>query len=214
MDNKILNETNTLDSNINSTKNRKLNWQDISIEDRCNMAEELTSIYIAFTNIALGLDGYNPSNQYSIGAPVKGMDVITTMIKIKVFSRTDSNTPWITLNQIINHIRRKGGMYSDVSRDTINRRINRLVRKGEISKIIISDLKESEIKKIVHHRSFKYVYSASERAIKALRKGEFSALQTAPLDTFLVHIKNFINLLPNDERVKVINQLISQQNIL
>ena len=214
MDKKISNKTSTLDSNINSKKNRKLNWQDISIKDRCNMAEELTSIYIAFKNIALGLDGHNLSNQYSVGAPVKGMDVITTMIKIKIFSRTDLDTPWITLNQIINHIRQKGGMYSDVSRDTINRRINRLVKKDEISKIIVSDLKESEIKKIVHHRSFKYVYSTSERVKKALRKGELTASQVAPLDTFLVHMKNFINLLPNDERVKVINHLISNENIL
>jgi len=45
----------------------KLNWQDISIEDRCNMAEELTGIYVSFKNIALGRDGNKLKQKYAIG---------------------------------------------------------------------------------------------------------------------------------------------------
>ena len=189
-------------------KINKLNWQDISIEDRCNMAEELTGIYVSFKNIALGRDGKKITRKYAIGAPAKGMDVITTMIKIKIFSRTASDAPWITMNQIINHIRSKGGMYSDVSRDTINRRVNRLIKRGEVSKINASELKDQDIKKIVHHRSFKYVYCASDMTIKALIDGELTASQIAPLETFINHMKNFIKLLPNNEKSKLISELI------
>ena len=189
-------------------KINELNWQDISIEDRCNMAEELTGIYVSFKNIALGKDGNKLKQKYAIGAPSKGMDVITTMIKIKIFSRTASNTPWITMNQIINHIRSKGGMYSDVSRDTINRRVNRLIKRGEVSKINTSELKEQDIKKIAHHRSFQYVYCASDKTIKALIDGELSASQIAPLEIFINHMKNFIKLLPTNEKNKLICELI------
>ncbi len=172
------------------------------------MAEELTGIYVSFKNIALGKDGNKLKQKYAIGAPSKGMDVITTMIKIKIFSRTASNTPWITMNQIINHIRSKGGMYSDVSRDTINRRVNRLIKRGEVSKINTSELKEQDIKKIAHHRSFKYVYRASDETVSYLIRGELSASEIAPLGTFINHMKNFIKLLPTNEKNKLISELI------
>ena len=193
---------------IDLLKKNELNWQDISIEDRCNMAEELTGIYVAFKNIALGKDGDKLKHKYAIGAPSKGMDVITTMIKIKIFSRTASDAPWLTMNQIINHIRSKGGMYSDVSRDTINRRVNRLIKRGEVSKINTSELKDHDIKKIVHHRSFKYVYCASDKTVKALIDGELSASQIAPLEVFINHMKTFIKLLPTNEKNNLISELI------
>ena len=214
MNKKISKEINNLEINLlnftNNKDNIKLNWQDISIEDRCNMAEELTSIYVAFKNIALGQDKNKKTKKYLVGAPTKDTDIISTMIKIKIFSKAASSIPWFTLNQIINHIRSKGGLYSDVSRDTINRRINRLIKRGEVTKIKASDLKKDKIKKIVHHRSFKYVYCTSNKELQRLKRGELTASEIAPLNTFIVHMKNFISLLPDRERAQFISQLISE----
>lgn len=197
---------------LNNINNNKIGWADLSLETRCKILESLTNIYIGYQSIALG--SANPlefTDKNKIGAPIKAHDAISTMIKVKILSHCETDCEWTTMNSIIHHIRSKGGKYSTVSRDTINRRVNKLISENVIKKVNTDNLDEKVLSKISHSRTFNFVYAANDEYIDVLKN--LKNYPPAPLDNFINHVTDFISNLPkakrNEIQKKILENIIS-----
>ena len=154
--------------NINN--NSRIGWSDLSLEARFRIVESLTNIYISYQSIALGsADPIEVSEKNKTGAPTKKHDSVSTMIKVKILSSYETNCKWTNMNSIIHYIRSKGGKYSNISRDTVNRRINKLIFEKVIKKVSTNDIDEKELSKISHNRTFNFVYVANDEYINVLK---------------------------------------------
>ena len=179
-----------------------IGWGSLSLQNRCKILESLTNIYVGYQSIALGsADLLKISDKNKIGAPIKAHDSISTMIKVKIVSHIETDCIWTTMNSIIYHIRSKGGRYSNVSRDTINRRINKLISEKVIKKISTNDINEKELSKISHNRTFNFVYAANDEYINVLKN--LKNYPPAPLDDFINHVTDFISNLPEEKRNEI-----------
>ena len=197
---------------LNNINNNKIGWADLSLETRCKILESLTNIYISYQSIALG--SANPlefTDKNKIGAPIKAHDAISTMIKVKILSHCETDCEWTTMNSIIHHIRSKGGKYSTVSRDTINRRVNKLISENVIKKVNTDNIDEKVLSKISHSRTFNFVYAANDEYIDVLKN--LKNYPPAPLDNFINHVTDFILNLPkakrNEIQKKILENIIS-----
>ena len=197
---------------LNNINNNKIGWADLSLETRCKILESLTNIYISYQSIALG--SANPlefTDKNKIGAPIKAHDAISTMIKVKILSHCETDCEWTTMNSIIYHIRSKGGKYSTVSRDTINRRVNKLISENVIKKVNTDNIDEKVLSKISHSRTFNFVYAANDEYIDVLKN--LKNYPPAPLDNFINHVTDFILNLPkakrNEIQKKILENIIS-----
>lgn len=197
---------------LNNINNNKIGWADLSLETRCKILESLTNIYISYQSIALG--SANPlefTDKNKIGAPIKAHDAISTMIKVKILSHCETDCEWTTMNSIIHHIRSKGGKYSTVSRDTINRRVNKLISENVIKKVSTDNIDEKVLSKISHSRTFNFVYAANDEYIDVLKN--LKNYPPAPLDNFINHVTDFISNLPkakrNEIQKKILENIIS-----
>lgn len=197
---------------LNNINNNKIGWADLSLETRCKILESLTNIYISYQSIALG--SANPlefTDKNKIGAPIKAHDAISTMIKVKILSHCETDCEWTTMNSIIHHIRSKGGKYSTVSRDTINRRVNKLISENVIKKVNTDNIDEKVLSKISHSRTFNFVYAANDEYIDVLKN--LKNYPPAPLDNFINHVTDFISNLPkakrNEIQKKILENIIS-----
>ena len=187
---------------IEKTEHHSLDWSDLSLQKRCKLLEELTSIYVSFQSIAIGSsDETKIDTSNKLGAPSKDHDAISSMIKIKIVALVDTDCPWITMNSLINHIQKKGGKYSSVSRDTVNRRLNSLISEGNIEKVNTESLTEKQLSKVSHNRTFNYVYKASYSYIQTLKN--LKSYSPAPLDNFIIYVTEFISHLPEKQRQEI-----------
>jgi len=179
-----------------------IGWESLSLQNRCKILESLTNIYVGYQSIALGsADLLKTSDKNKIGAPIKEHDSVSTMIKVKILSSYETNCKWTTMNSIIHYIRSKGGKYSNISRDTINRRINKLISEKVIKKISTNDINEKELSKISHNRTFNFVYAANDEYINVLKN--LKNYPPAPLDDFINHVTDFISNLPEEKRNEI-----------
>ena len=179
-----------------------IGWGSLSLQNRCKILESLTNIYVGYQSIALGsVDLLKTSDKNKIGAPIKEHDSVSTMIKVKILSSYETNCKWTTMNSIIHYIRSKGGKYSNISRDTINRRINKLISEKVIKKISTNDINEKELSKISHNRTFNFVYAANDEYINVLKN--LKNYPPAPLDDFINHVTDFISNLPEEKRNEI-----------
>ncbi len=195
----------------NINYNNKIGWADLSLESRFKIVESLTSIYIGYQSIALGSDAQlKISDKNKIGAPIKEHDSVSTMIKVKILSSYETNCKWTNMNSIIHYIRSKGGKYSNISRDTVNRRINKLIFEKVIKKVSTNDIDEKELSKISHNRTFNFVYVANDEYINVLKN--LKNYPPAPLDNFINHVTDFISNLP-EEKIDEIQKKI-KENII
>jgi len=183
-------------------EHQSIDWADLSLEKRCKLIDDLTNIYVSFQSIALGDDNPKKINPTSkSGAPTKNHDAISTMIKIKIISLIDTDCPWATMNNIIHYIKKKGGKYSSVTRDTVDRRINHLIEEGVIEKINTDILTEIELGQISHNRTFNFVYRASDSYTETLKN--LKGYRPAPLNGFISYITEFISHLPEEQRIEI-----------
>ena len=195
--------------NINN--NSRIGWSDLSLEARFRIVESLTNIYISYQSIALGsADPIEVSEKNKTGAPTKKHDSVSTMIKVKILSSYETNCKWTNMNSIIHYIRSKGGKYSNISRDTVNRRINKLIFEKVIKKVSTNDINEKELSKISHNRTFNFVYAANDEYINVLKN--LKNYPPAPLDNFINHVTDFISNLP-EEKIDEIQKKI-KENII
>lgn len=114
------------------------------------------------------------------------------------------------MNSIIHYIRSKGGKYSNISRDTVNRRINKLIFEKVINKVSTNDINEKELSKISHNRTFNYVYTANDEYINVLKN--LKNYPPAPLNDFINYVTDFISNLP-EEKIDEIQKKI-KENII
>ena len=195
--------------NINN--NSRIGWSDLPLEARFKIVESLTNIYISYQSIALGsVDPIEVCEKNKTGAPTKKHDSVSTMIKVKILSSYETNCKWTNMNSIIHYIRSKGGKYSNISRDTVNRRINKLIFEKVINKVSTNDINEKELSKISHNRTFNYVYTANDEYINVLKN--LKNYPPAPLDNFINHVTDFISNLP-EEKIDEIQKKI-KENII
>ena len=188
-----------------------IGWGSLSLQNRCKILESLTNIYVGYQSIALGsADLLKTSDKNKIGAPIKEHDSVSTMIKVKILSSYETNCKWTTMNSIIHYIRSKGGKYSNISRDTVNRRINKLIFEKVIKKVSTNDINEKELSKISHNRTFNFVYAANDEYINVLKN--LKNYPPAPLDNFINHVTDFISNLP-EEKIDEIQKKI-KENII
>ena len=63
---------------IEKTEHHSLDWSDLSLQKRCKLLEELTSIYVSFQSIAIGSsDETKIDTSNKLGAPSKDHDAIS-----------------------------------------------------------------------------------------------------------------------------------------
>ena len=185
------------------------NWSDLDLYQKSAIAYHLLDISLLSKNFHRSVrnKGVISGNNKSFSKAQRDRDEISSLIIIKLTLKSFEDNPWMTLNQIIHFCKSKGGKFVELSRDTFERRVSSLCLSGELEKTHINKLSKPDIAKISHTRNFKYAFKVSIEANEIHRKGEYNVAKAAPLDNFLLHIINIINILPRNIRSELLEKI-------
>lgn len=184
-------------------------WESFDTEQQCLIWDKIFNIRqkYDYTFIYIQNEGIAPEFGKKYSIPQKERDVLCSILITKFASIADLESPWLTMQQVINFIHSKDHSFENLSRDTINRKIDLLCQSGEIKKTKAKSLTEEELKKISHNRTFKYVYKSSSEALQVYKSGFTTAARVAPLEEFINDMIDVINLMPDEKKEKILKRI-------